>query len=105
MKSSYLWQYFQQLKLHQPIRDSIDLEYSRWVDSIGEGNPSQPVSTINMQHFLQFTTYDEAIVYLFPQDILSQPYEAIKRSYLSPYNNAVDEFNKQMVDKIPQNEC
>ena len=38
IKSSYLWQYFKCLKLYHGIRDSGDLAYSAYVDSIGEGS-------------------------------------------------------------------
>lgn len=105
VKSSFLWRCFDLLQLHEPIRDSIDLEYSRWVDRVGEGSQTQTVSTIAMNGFQQFTTYQEAMEFLFPDDILAQPEQAIKRSYLSPYNMVVDEFNEKMVQKLPQSEC
>lgn len=105
IKSSYLWQHFICLQLTQPIRHSSDLEYSHWVDIIGEGNQLQPISVVSMYGFQQFTTYEEAILFLFPNDILSKPQEAIQRSYLSPYNMAVDEFNKKVVERLPEEEC
>ena len=105
VKSSYLWQFFECLRLYQPIRDSGDPIYSTWVDSIGEGSQTQHISYIDMQDFLQFTSYGQAIDFLFPIEVLLRPEEAIKRSYLSPYNMAVDEFNDKILENIPQEEC
>ena len=53
---------------------------------IGEGSSIQPTSVVSMAHLQQFTSYQQAVDFLFPQDILLKPTEAIKRSFLSPYN-------------------
>ena len=105
IKSSYLWNTFQLQSLRQPIRDYEDLPYSRWVDTIGAGRVGQSVMIVSMKHLQQLTTYDEAIGFLFPDDVLIHPLQAIKRSFLSPYNMAVDEFNIRMVDRIDKAEC
>ena len=105
IKSSYLWQYFISFQLTQPIRDFQDSEYSKWIDSIGEGNPSHTITEFNMDHLLQFSTFDEAIQFLFPQEVLTHPDIAIYRSYLSPYNIAVDEFNSRIINEIDADKC
>ena len=58
-----------------------------------------------MGHLQQLTSYQQAINFLFPPEILSKPIEAIKRSFLSPYNIVVDEFNKKMIKQIHSEEC
>ena len=105
VKSSYLWNHFQLLSLSQPIRDAQDITYSKWVDSIGEGSPIQPVTIVNMHHFHLLTSYQEAIHFLFPPEILLDPIKAIERCYLSPYNMIVDEFNQKIVEQIHSSEC
>ena len=105
VKSSYLWQYFKCLHLFQPIRDSGDLEYSHWVDSIGEGSILSTSSMVDIGHLKQLSTFEEAILFLFPPEILLQPHLAIQRSYLSSYNMAVDDFNTQILEYIQQDEC
>lgn len=84
VKSSYLWNHFQLLSLSQPIRDAQDITYSKSVDSIGKGSPIQPITIVNMQHFQLLTSYQEAIHFLFPPEILLDPIKAIERCYLSP---------------------
>jgi hypothetical protein len=42
IRSSYLWQHFQVLRLTVPIRTASDPEYSDWIDTIGEGYELHP---------------------------------------------------------------
>ena len=105
VKLSNLWSCFQLLSLFQPIRDSEDISYSQWVDTIGEGSPIQPITVVNMGHLQRLTSYQQAIDFLFPPEILLEPLLAIQRSFLSPYNIVVDEFNHKMVERITFEEC
>ena len=45
--------------------------------------------------------FEEAADLLFPDHILSDPSQSIRRSYLSPLNIRVDNFNQLMMGRLP----
>ena len=99
VRSLPLWYNFQILRLYQPIRNAQDPAYSEWVDSIGEDfshDSPRELPIIDRIH-----SYDEIVDLLFPDSILHTPFDVCQRSFLSPLNTYVDEFNLQMLDKIP----
>lgn len=106
IKSSSLWQNFQVLRLHAPIRNASDPEYSAWVDSIGDGtfNREQSVSDIEIELLDSIDSYQDIADYLFPTDILLDSYEVCRRSFLSPLNTYVDDFNNYMLDTLISSE-
>lgn len=102
VQSSALWPQFTLLRLHRPIRNSSDPEYSLWVDQVGEGTLES--EDIQLPFIDQLGSFDAIIAFLFPSEILLDPQEVCKRSFLSPLNRLVDEFNSLMLDQIPFNE-
>lgn len=46
-------------------------------------------------------TLDEARLFLFPPDVLNNPFHALKRAFLSPRNVYVDEFNEIILHHLP----
>jgi len=99
VRSSLLWKKFQILRLYQPIRNAQDPVYSEWVDSIGEDFLND--SSIELPLIDRIHSYEEIADFLFPDSILYTPFEVCQRSFLSPLNAYVDEFNLEMLEKIP----
>jgi hypothetical protein len=100
VRSSYLWPKFRLLRLSAPIRTAADPEYSDWIDRIGEGYEH----TVSLSVLQQVESLVEAQEFLFPPDILSNPNVAVRRSFLSPLNKLVDEFNDLILDQLPGDE-
>ena len=99
VRSSLLWSHFQILRLHQPVRNAEDPAYSEWVDSIGEDFSNN--SPIELPLIDRIQSYDEIAEFLFPDSILHTPFDVSQRSFLSPLNIYVDEFNLEMLERIP----
>jgi hypothetical protein len=100
IRSSYLWPHFRVLRLTTPIRTAADPEYSEWIDRIGEGYEQR----LSLTLLDQVHTLEDARGFLFPADILSDPQAAVRRSFLSPLNRFVDEFNDTILDSLPGEE-
>jgi len=99
IRSSWLWKHFHLLRLHQPVRNAHDPVYSQWVDTIREDNLTN--SPIPLPLIRRIRTYEQIADCLFPDFIHLTPYELYQRSFLSPLNSYVDEFNLQILDTIP----
>jgi PIF1-like helicase/Helitron helicase-like domain at N-terminus len=99
IRSSYLWKHFKVLQLHAPMRNREDPELSDWVDQIRDGHDEY----VSMDLLPTSTNKDSSLRWLFPTPLLTQPYECIKRSYLSPLNKDVDQVNKGILDRMPGN--
>ena len=100
VKSSFLWQYFQQLSLITPIRQATDLNFATWVDSVGNGLVNTSIYDIDLSHLKHISNLEEAINFLFPNEILIDPYQLINRAFLAPYHTSVQEFNKLILDRL-----
>jgi hypothetical protein len=97
IRSSYLWPSFRILRLTTPIRTASDPDYSHWIDRIGEGYEK----TVSLSMLERVESLENAMAFLFPPEILSTPRAAVRRSFLSPLNKFVDEFNDLMLDQLP----
>lgn len=98
-RSSALWAHFQILRLHRAVRNASDPEYSEWVDSLGSGLVSGPNVGLGLVSTLE--TLEDALEYLYPSNVLDQYDVLAGRSFLSPVNVRVDEFNTRVLSKIP----
>jgi len=99
IRSSWLWKQFHILRLHQPVRNTHDPVYSQWVHTIGEGNLTN--SAIPLSLIRRIRTCEQIVEFLFPDFILLTLYDLCQRLFLSSLNSYVDEFNLQILDKIP----
>ena len=99
VRSSPLWDNFQILRLHQPVRNAEDPAYSEWVDSIGEDFSTD--SPIELPLIDRIHSYEQIADFLFPDSILHTPLDVSQHSFLSPLNTYVDEFNLEMLERIP----
>jgi ATP-dependent DNA helicase PIF1 len=90
IKSSLLWSIFNNITLHTPIRYGSDPSLCHFVDSVGNGEIG-PIIDLNI--FQDVVKIDEAVDFLFPMNVWSQPTQCVNRAFLSPRNALVDEFN------------
>lgn len=106
IRSSYLWPYFKILRLDMAVRNVSDLQYSTWVDSIGDGinNRNQSSMSISLDLIEELVSYEQVIGFLFPSSILNDYEEISKRSFLSPLNIHVDEFNSMVLQQLPNDD-
>jgi hypothetical protein len=98
IKSSDAWLSFNILRLHTPIRSAQDPAYTASVDEIGENYVQRTVVLDMLGHL---ATVDDCIDFLFPENVLAQPLSALKRAFLSPKNIHVDDFNSNVLDRVP----
>ncbi|KIJ31489.1 hypothetical protein M422DRAFT_185950, partial [Sphaerobolus stellatus SS14] len=102
VKSSHLWPAFKIFSLHQPICSAQDPEFTTYIDQIGEDTTNHYTSISLLSSIY---TLDEAISFLFPQEILLNPLQLLKRAFLSPLNKYVEEFNNKILSALPGEEC
>lgn len=104
IRSSFLWSAFQILRLHDPIRNVSDLEYSEWIDLIGEGSHND--EEVSLDLIATVNNLDEVIQFLFPPEILFGDNKTLlaQRAFLSPLNIYVDDFNDQILNHISDDE-
>lgn len=98
VKSSDTWPAFKILTVHHPFRRASDPAYTNFVDLIGE-DYNHPTTSIDILEHI--TSIDEAIQFLYPTNILRNPTACLKRAFLSPKNFRVDEFNQQILHRLP----
>lgn len=101
IKSSHLWPQFSIHSLEQPIRGAHDPTYTEFVDNIGENYNENHVS---VEILTRIWTIEDAVSFLYPPDVLSDPAKCLKRAFLSPKNIFVDEFNDHILHILPGEE-
>ncbi|KFA70977.1 hypothetical protein S40288_10334 [Stachybotrys chartarum IBT 40288] len=103
VRSSWLWPHFEILRLTIPIRTGDDPLYSEWLDRVGDGVPpyDRIVPLIHLDHV---GSLEAAADFLFPPATLMNPTKSALRSFLSPFNLQVDEFNQMMLSHLPGRE-
>ena len=102
VKSSPLWQQFQTFSLHAPQRSEADSEYTAFVDRIGEDYENSHTS---LRILSRINNDDEAASFLFPYDVLQDPFACLHRAFLSPKNEFVDDFNTKILNSLSQPTC
>ncbi|EGU80381.1 hypothetical protein FOXB_09107, partial [Fusarium oxysporum f. sp. conglutinans Fo5176] len=99
IRSSHLWPHFRILHLIAPLRNAADPFYSAWLDGIGDG--VTPLDTVvDLRHLHLVYSIGDAVDFLFPAAVLDEPAQSVRRSFLSPFNLRVDEFNRTMLDRL-----
>ena len=101
VKSSYIWPSFEIQTLNTPIRGTDNLEYTSFVDNVGE-DYIHPTVSLSILHHIH--SIDDVISFLYPNSILNQPALCLKRALLSPQNIFVDKFNERILNIIPGEE-
>ncbi|KAH7124469.1 PIF1-like helicase-domain-containing protein, partial [Dactylonectria macrodidyma] len=103
IRSSSLWPHFQILRLTTPIRTASDPLYSDWLDKVGGGIPPHNTE-VALDHLGEVDSLQEAVDFLFPDETTMNLSQSVLRSFLSPFNMQVDEFNDLMLKQLPGNE-
>lgn len=101
IKASSIWPSFRVFTLHQPIRSAADPDYTSFVNNIGQNTEDDYVS---LDLLAKTNSTNDAIDFLFPPDVLSDPAICIHRSFLSPQNVYVDEFNHAILHHLNEEE-
>ena len=83
------------------MRNAGDPEFADFVDSVGEDTSGNHV---NLHPFLHHSTeINDIHDHIFPDPILSRPLECLNRAFLTPLNADVDEFNAEILQRLPGN--
>jgi len=98
--SSYVWNHFTVLHLIISTRYSGDPAYPTWVDRVGE-RVVLFETIIHLGHLDHVNNMGDAAKPLYLDDSTVTSLDAAKRSFLSPLNSRVDEFNQLMLEKVP----
>ncbi|KAG7429200.1 ATP-dependent DNA helicase pif1 [Fusarium oxysporum f. sp. raphani] len=99
IRSSHLWPHFRILHLIAPLRNAANPFYSAWLDKISDR--VTPLDTVvDLRHLHLVYSIGDAVDFLFPAAVLDEPAQSVRRSFLSPFNLRVDEFNRTMLDRL-----
>ncbi len=92
-----MFSHFEILRLTAPIHQHDDLDFSAFLDSIGDniGHPDVDLGCLQHTH-----SPDKCINFIFPSNVLANPVECARRAILSPFNEFVDEFNSGIIDRL-----
>src|SRR6266550_4982947 len=93
IKSSSLWNHFTIYELHQPIRQSNDPTFAKFLDDIGDGI----MTNVPLNMFITVSSAEQLIDSVFPNILLSQPINCVTRSILAPTNAQVNMYNTEIL--------
>ncbi|KAG2337460.1 hypothetical protein BDR05DRAFT_970232, partial [Suillus weaverae] len=77
-----------------------DPTYTNFVDTVGEDCSGAP-GRQSLQLIEHINNINDAVDFLFPPHVLDHPTAFLQRTFLSPRNVFVDEFNDIMLDALP----
>ncbi|KAE8237278.1 hypothetical protein A4X13_0g8847 [Tilletia indica] len=97
--SSPLFPQFIITELEAAQRQAGDAQLSAWVDLIGDDYHQHPIDM--SLYFAQATSLQDAMSFLFPPNVLSDPRRVVNRCFLTPLNVNVDEFNDMVSEHLP----
>lgn len=101
--SSPHWQHFQLHQLTAPIRNASDPRFADFVDSIGEDISRKRINLHNFMH--HSSNLDDVRSYLYPDAVLCDPHACVRRAFLTPLNVDVDQFNAEILERLPGPVC
>lgn len=96
IKSSSLWPGFQIHRLAIPIRNAEDLEFAGFVDAIGQGAGPQ----VSLDMLMKVESPALLSMFVYPQQILSEPERCLRRAILAPTNQQVDTYNGDILARV-----
>jgi hypothetical protein len=97
LRTQAIFNRFEILKLDASIRQRDDMEFSNFLDAIGDDFIND---SVDLTRFPHTTSVHDIIDFVFPPEILQQPEQCIQRAILSPFNAFVDEFNSTILDSV-----
>jgi len=96
IRSWPLWNEIKVYHLTVPHRNARDPEFQRWVDTIGDG--AGPEVFLPMLRRVQ--DIQEVLDFVYPEHVLADPLQCLKRSILAPTNHQVDHYNNTILKQI-----
>jgi hypothetical protein len=104
IRSAAYWKTFEILTLTQPMRSGQDIDFTQWLDDVGDGKIA---STSGEDDYIEATQLEKisslkmACEFAFPFEVLKNPLECIQRAILSPLNVEVDLHNAWILSLLP----
>jgi hypothetical protein len=107
VRASELWKTVQVIRLVEPMRNAEDAEFSRFVDDIGEGLGLDDITqqvTVPKNLIPCTSNVDDVVDRLYPTNRLQDFDYLCRRSFLSPLNSTVDDFNSTILNRLEATE-
>ena len=105
LPSFYYWPYMVRKTLSIPMRDSQDLQWSTMVKGIGDDTHIRDeTNRITLPLMSHTSSETEAVDFVFPNEILSQPQVAATRAILCGTNDLVDQQNAAIYNRLQGDE-
>jgi hypothetical protein len=98
LRTQPVFQQFEILRLSEPLRQGNDLNFSNFLDSIGDNCEDEEVDLGCLSHT---QSPAELLDFVFPRAVVGKPRECLRRAILSPFNQAVDDFNAEVLTRVP----
>jgi len=102
--SSPLWLSFSILHLDRRICNASDPEYAQWVDDIGQGFERLDETDIPIDMVDDVDDVKDAIVFLYPPEVLAVPEDCIRNTFLSPLDYYVNMCNEIVLEHPPNDQ-
>ncbi|CAG8447360.1 5676_t:CDS:2 [Scutellospora calospora] len=83
---------------NQPIRNANNPIFAKFIDNFSENYKNHEIS---LNIFKTIQNIEEATLFLYPENILSDNNILQKRAFLSLRNSLVDDFNYKILNKLP----
>ncbi|KAE8218664.1 hypothetical protein CF319_g7503 [Tilletia indica] len=100
--TSELFHNFRIHELQQSQRQASDIQFSDWIDTIGDDDSGNTVQLNTMIEPIE--TLEASIEFLFPADVLANAEASQKRCFLTPINSTIEHINEEITRRIPQDE-
>ena len=104
IRSAAYWNSFEVLTLFQPMRSGQDVDFTKWLDDVGDGKIALAGTEgefIETTQLKRLSSLESACDFAFPLEVLKDPLECIKRAILSPLNVDVDLHNAWILSLLP----
>jgi hypothetical protein len=98
IRTQPVFEHFEILRLEAPLRQADDPDFAAFLDAIGDDTSCSEVDLGRIAHS---RSPQEVIDFVFPAEVVADPEECMRRAILSPFNEAVNEFNADVLDRIP----
>jgi len=80
------------------MRQASDPEFSQFLDTIGDDSEHDEVDLSRLNHT---NLVEDAVNFVFSPDVVCDPETCVDRAILSPFNEYVDQFNSEVLGRLP----
>ena len=96
IRSSYIWPDLKIYRFTVSMRQAEDQELLSYLDSIGEGT----LNNVPIAYLVVCHSVTALIDFVYPQEILGNPFMCASRSILCPTNRQVDTYNSELLSRV-----